>query len=154
MATQTLTHMRSGLPVAMAACVAVFGCRPAPPTPAPAGVAELQLPRDARTLVRIAAEENTTGSLTKRREVLDDVARQLAMAAPPDALVPELFDLLAAMAPRVEARAISPAWASYVYTSYQRDLVKDRPTGVPRRTEGEVARALDGYVEFFRLRAR
>jgi hypothetical protein len=54
----------------------------------------------------------------------------------------------------MEARTISPAWASYVYTTYQRDLVRDRPTGTPRRSPAEVETAVDAYVEYFRLRAR
>ena len=31
-------------------------------------------------------------------------------------------------------------------------MVKERPTGTPRRSRAEVEKALDGYVEFFRLR--
>jgi hypothetical protein len=30
-------------------------------------------------------------------------------------------------------------------------MVKERPTGTPRRSRAEVEQALDGYVEFFRL---
>ena len=86
--------------------------------------------------------------------MLTDVSRQLLMGPPSDALVPEPFDLLAAVAPRMEAGAISPAWGSYLYTTYQQDLLKDRPTGAPRRSQPEVERAVEGYVEFFRLRAR
>jgi hypothetical protein len=136
------------------ACLLALGCAPAPPPPLPAGIAELQLPRDSRALAGIAAEDDPGSSLARRREVLAEVARQLLATPPPDALVPELFDLLAALAPRMEAGAISPAWGSYVYTSYQRDLVHDRPTGVPRRSRPEVERALEEYVEFFRLQAR
>jgi len=126
----------------------------APPPPLPAGIAELYLPRDSRSLARIAADEEPTGSIARRREVLIDVSRQLLMGPPSDALVPELFDFLAAVAPRMEAGAISPAWGSYVYTTYQQDMLKERPTGVPRRSRPEVERALQGYVEFFRLQAR
>ena len=146
--------MKFSLLALAAASVAIFACRTPSPPPAPAGVAELQLPGDSRSLARIAADENPTGSVARRREVLGQVARQLAMDPPADAHVPEMFDLLAVMAPRVEARTISPAWASYVYTSYQRELVRERPGGMPRRSADEVTRALDGYVEFFRLRGR
>jgi hypothetical protein len=135
-------------------CLLLLGCAPAPPPPLPAGIAELRLPQDSRGLARIAAEDDPGGSLARRRAALTDVARQLLNAPPPDALVPELFDLLTAMAPRMEAGVISPAWGSYVYTTYQRDLLKDRPTGVPRRSPPDVERALQEYVEFFRLQAR
>jgi len=140
--------------LAIAACLAALGCSTAPPPPLPAGIAELYLPRDSRTLARIAVEEDPTGSITRRREVLTDVSRQLLMAPPSDALIPELFDLLTAVAPRMEGGAISPAWGSYIYTTYQQDMLKDRPTGSPRWSGAEVEKALDGYVVFFRLRAR
>jgi hypothetical protein len=139
--------------VAAVLCLVALGCA-APPPPLPAGIAELRLPRDSRTLARIAAEDDATGALDRRREVLTDVAHQLLDGPPADPLVPELFDLLAALAPRMETGAISPAWGSYVYTSYRQDLVKERPTGIPRRAAAEVGRALDTYVEFYRLRAR
>ncbi len=58
------------------------------------------------------------------------------------------------MAPRIEAGAVSPGWGSYIYTAYRQDLMQRRPTGTPRRSEAEVETALDGYVEFFELRAR
>jgi hypothetical protein len=137
----------------VAGCLLVLGCS-APPPPLPAGIAELRLPEDSHTLARIAAEDDPTGALGRRRDVLANVAGQLLDAPPADPLVPELFDLLTALAPRIEAAAISPAWGSYVYTSYRRDLVQERPTGVPRRSAADVQHALDGYVEFYRLRAR
>jgi hypothetical protein len=138
----------------IAACAAMLGCAAAPPPPLPAGIAELHLPRDSHTLARIAVEDEPTGSLTRRREVLGRVAGQLLATPPPDVLVPELFDLLTAIAPRIEAGAISPAWGSYMYTSHQQNLLRDRPTGVPRPSRAEIERVVDGYVDFFRLRAR
>lgn len=143
--------MRATLVVAF---VTALGCGMAPPPPLPAGIAELSLPRDSRTLLRIGADEDPTGVITRRREVLTDVSRQLLMRPPSDAVVPEMFDLLTAVAPRMEAGAISPAWGSYIYTTYQQDLLKERPTGAPRRSRPEVERALEHYVEFFRLQAR
>jgi hypothetical protein len=129
----------------------MLGCVSSPPPPLPAGIAELMLPRDAHTLARIAAEDDVTGSLARRREVLTDVARQLLTTPPPDALVPEMFDLLAAIAPRMEAGAISPAWGSYLYTTHQQNLLRERPTGLPRPSRAEVDRVVEGYVKFFRL---
>jgi hypothetical protein len=134
------------------AALALLGCALSPPPPLPAGIAELQLPRDSRTLTRIAADEDATGSLARRREILAEIARQLLAARPPDAQVPELFDFLAAIAPRMEAGAISPAWGSYLYTTHQQNLARDRPTGVPRPSRAEVDRMVDHYVEFYRLK--
>ena len=97
--------------------VMLSGCSTAPPPPLPAGIAELYLPEDARALARIAAEDDPSGSITRRRDVLTEVSRQLLMSPPPDAVVPELFDVLTSIAPRMEAGAISPAWGSYLYTT-------------------------------------
>jgi hypothetical protein len=85
--------------------------------------------------------------------VIAGASRQLLSPAPSDALVPELFDFLTAMAPRMEAGEISPGWASYLFTSYERDLAGARPTGVPRRSVPEIERTLQDYVEYFRLQA-
>jgi hypothetical protein len=134
--------------------LALVACSTAPPPPLPAGIAELSLPQDSRALARLGAEEDPSGAIGRRRELLTEVSRQLLMSPPSDAYVPELFDLLTAVAPRMEQGAVSPAWGSYIYTTYQQDMLKDRPTGSPRRSKAEVEKALDGYVEFFRLRAR
>jgi hypothetical protein len=120
----------------------------------PAGIAELMLPRDARALARIATEDNLTGALGRRREVLGEVAKQLLMGPPPDPFVPELFDFLTAMAPRMQSGVVSPAWGSYLYTEYQRNLVRERPTGLPRRSAPEVQQSLDRSIQFFHLEAR
>ena len=141
-------------PLVLLVAAIVSGCATATPPPLPAGIAELSLPADARALTRIAADEDPSGSIARRRDVLTEVSRQLLMTSPPDALVPELFDVLTSIAPRMEAGAISPAWGRYLYTSYQQDLLKERPTGTPRRSRQEVEHAVEGYVDFFRLRAR
>jgi hypothetical protein len=145
-----MPHLRVGL---LAATISLLGCVSSAPL-LPQGIADLRLPRDARSLARVATEEEPTGSITRRRELLVDVARQLLLSPPRDVLVPELFDLLVALGPRMESGTISTTWGSYVYTTYQRDLVRDRPTGAPRRSLPEVERAVDGYIAFFRLRAR
>jgi hypothetical protein len=150
--TLRLAPARALIPCLLAAALA--GCTGSPAPALPTGIAQIQLRQDAATLRRIAAEDDPAGSLDRRRAVIADLNRQTLMAPPADALVPELFDLVTTMAPRMESRDISPAWASYVYTSYQRDLVRDRPTGQPRRTPPEVKTAVDGYVEYYRLRAR
>ena len=130
----------------------VAACGPAPLLPA--GFAELRLSETSRSLARTAASEETSGVFVERSAVLADVSQQLVEPPPPDPLVPELFDVLVALAPRMEKGAISPAWASYVYTTYQRDLRRDRPSGTPRRSPAEVETAVQGYVEFYRLHVR
>lgn len=136
------------------AAYVIVGCSPASRPPLPSGIAQLSLPHDANRLARIAVDDDPSGSLTRRRDVLNDVSRQLLMTPSDDALVPELFELLTVMAPRIEAGAISPAWGSYIYTTYRQDLAQSRPTGAPRRSRAEVETSLDGYVEFFELRGR
>ncbi|HEV7732657.1 MAG TPA: hypothetical protein VGR62_10870 [Candidatus Binatia bacterium] len=143
------------LSLLVAASVVVVGCSTTPPPPPfPTGIGQLSLRHDATTLARIAAEDEPTGSLARRRDVVNDVSRQLLTTPPDDALVPELFDLLAAMAPRMESGTISPAWGGYIFTAYRQDLLTNRPTGSPRRSGADLETALDGYVEFFALRAR
>jgi hypothetical protein len=131
--------------------IALWACGSAPLVPS--GIAELVLHEDARALTRMRTAEEASGALEQRRAVLADASAQVLMPVPPDALVPELFDVLVALAPRMEAGGVSPAWASYVFTSYERDLRAERPTGAPRRTPTEVDGAVQGYVEFYRLHA-
>lgn len=135
-------------------CAVLLSCSSGPPPAPPTGIANLQLPYDAGTLSRMGGEEDAEGTAARRRETLANVSSQLLIPPPADPLVPELFDFLTAMAPRMEAGVISPAWGSYLYTSYEQDLVRERPKGIPRRTRSEIDAALDRYVEFFHLRAR
>src|SRR5687767_4260029 len=91
----------------VAAFVLGVACGPSGPPPlAPAGIAELVLPADGDTLRRIAAEDDPAGRLERRRTVVAGVDRQLLMPAPDDALVPELFDVVVALAPRMESGAV------------------------------------------------
>ena len=100
-------------------------------------------------LARMAQREQASGELAGRRDAVARVNRTLLMPAPADALVPELFDLMTALSSRVATGEVSLEWAAYIYTSYQRDLVQERPGGTPRRTPEEVATALAHYVEFY-----
>jgi hypothetical protein len=132
-----------------------IGCAAPAPAPSvlPAGIAELVLPSDAATLSRLAIDEEATGRIERRRVVLAGLNRQLLMPPPDGALVPELFDFVTALAPRMESGTISPAWGSYLYTTYQRDLRAERPDGRPRRSSADVSAALERSVEFYRIRA-
>jgi hypothetical protein len=105
-------------------------------------------------LGHIAASEQASHEPTRRRDVLARFHRLLLMPAPPDAMVPELFDLITLLSQRMASGAISLDWGAYVYTSYVRDLVRDRPDGAPVRTKAQVASELERYVAFFSLRKR
>lgn len=107
-----------------------------------------------RYLAWIAAREEKSGDLTKRRDAVARMHRLLLMPPPPDALVPELFDLVTAVSSRVATGQIDLPWAAYVYTSYERDLVRDRPDGSPRRPMDAVEAEIARYVEFYRLEKR
>src|SRR5262249_10018444 len=124
-----------------------------PPTMLPAGIAGLTPPTDSASLQRTAAGAEADGDTPPRPAVLAGISRQLLMAPPDDVLVPELFDFVTVMAPRMEAGSISPAWASYLYTNYQRDLRAERPSGSPRRSTAEITVVLDAWVEHYHIQA-
>jgi hypothetical protein len=113
----------------------------------------MRLPADADSLRRIATEDEATGALARRREIVGGLNRQLLMAPPADVLAPELFDFVVALAPRMEAGVVSSAWGSYLFTTYQRDLRAERPDGRPRRSPREIDAILDGWIEFYRIQA-
>ena len=105
-------------------------------------------------LARVAAREEASGNLSRRRDAVAQVHRLLLLAPPRDALVPELFDFLTAVSARVATAEIDLAWAAYLYTSYERDLIGLRPTGTPRRSLAEVESAIAEQVRFYSLRKR
>jgi len=130
-----------------------WGCTTQPVRPVmPNGIAQLQLPMDGATLRRIAADEEAKGELARRRDILAGINRQLLMPPPDDVFAPELFDFVVALAPRMESGTVSPAWASYLYTTYQRELREERPDGQPRRPEAAIEPVVDGYIEFYQIR--
>lgn len=134
--------------------LACAACGPTPgPAPLPKGLAELRLPADSAALARTAHDEEMRERIDKRRETLANVARQLLMGAPPDVLVPEQFDFLVALAPRMESGAVDAAWGSYLYTTYLRDMQRERPDGRPRRGSAEIGAVLDRWIEFYQIRA-
>jgi hypothetical protein len=105
-------------------------------------------------LSRIAAREESSGSLADRRQAVARMHRMLLLAPPVDHLVPELFDLITAVASRVATGEIDWPWAAYVYNSYERDLVRDRPDGTPRRPPPAIEVEVQRYVEFYTLQQR
>jgi hypothetical protein len=107
---------------------------------------------DAESLRRVAAEDDPPKRLERRTRIISGVRRQLLMAPLDDALVPEMFDVLVALAPRMESGTVSAAWASWIYTTYERDLAKERPTGTPRRTRVEIDRALGALIAYYHIR--
>jgi hypothetical protein len=105
-------------------------------------------------LAWVASREEASGSLDKRREAVSRMQRMLLLQPIDDPYVPELFDLMTAVTTRVSSGEIDYSWAAYVYTSYERDLVRDRPGGAPRRSMPQVEAAVHDYVEFYRLQKR
>lgn len=105
-------------------------------------------------LARVAAREEARGDLAQRRDAIARMQRLLLLQPIDDVYVPELFDLLTAVSGRVSSGEIDLPWAAYVYTSYQRDLVLQRPGGRPRRAAAAVEAAVREYVEFYRLEKR
>lgn len=105
-------------------------------------------------LARVAAREESSGALGERRQAVARMHRVLLLQPPVDHLVPELFDLITAVSGRVASGQIDWPWAAYVYNSYERDLVRDRPAGTPRRSMDEVEVEVERYVEFYALQRR
>lgn len=119
--------------------------RPEPP-PLPASAREIDPPFDVATLRRIAAADQARGCIDGRVRVVADVERQLRIGPSERALVPELFDVVLALARRLEARRMSPAWAGRLYGSYRREARIHRPDGLPKRTCADVEAVLDAWV--------
>lgn len=105
-------------------------------------------------LARIAASEEALGDLSKRRDTVARVHRMLLLAPPPDAQVPELFDMITAVSSRAATGEIDLDWAAYVYGSYERDMARDRPDGRPRRSKEEIEASVAEYVRFYTLQKR
>jgi hypothetical protein len=105
-------------------------------------------------LGRVAAHEARDGNLDRRRATVAGMHRLLLMAPPPDALVPELYDVLTLLGQRMVAGDVPFDWGAYLYTDYYRTLVAERPDGTPPRTPAEVRTALDRVVAFYAVRAR
>ena len=138
--------------VALALCAGCASSGVSPATsPLPTGIAQFVLPMDAASLRRVAAEDDPPKRLERRTQIISGVQRRLLMAPLDDAFVPEMFDVLIALAPRMESGTISAAWASWIYTTYERDLVKQRPTGTPRRSHVDIDRALAELVAYYHI---
>lgn len=105
-------------------------------------------------LARVAAREEASGSLDQRRQAVAKVHRMLLLAPPQDPLVPELFDLITAVSARAATGEIDLDWAAYVYNSYERDMARDRPNGLPRRSKEEIDASVQEYVTFYTLQKR
>jgi hypothetical protein len=119
--------------------------RPEPP-PLPASCRELDPPCDTSMLRRIAAADDAVDRIDGRARVIADVERKLRIGPSEKTLVPELFDVVLALARRLEARRMSPAWAGRLYGAYRRETRIDRPDGQPRRTRADVEALLDAWV--------
>jgi hypothetical protein len=105
-------------------------------------------------MTRISATEARDGSLDRRRATVAGMHRALLMSPPPDALVPELFDVLTLLGRRMATGDVPFAWGAYVYTGYVRQLIEDRAAGRPARTPDQISAALDDEVRFYSIRRR
>ncbi len=105
-------------------------------------------------LQRVSSAEEKTGDLTQRRRTIRRIHRQLLMDPPPDALVPELYDLVTLASARVATGEISLNWSAYIYTSHYRTLALERPSGEPRASREELGKYVQQQVEFYYLRKR
>ena len=105
-------------------------------------------------LERVAAQEERSGNLDRRRETIARIHRQLLIAPPSDALVPELYDLVTLLSARVASGEISLSWSAYIYTSHLRDAALARPDGKSRLSQAALERIVQRQVEFFSLRKR
>ena len=105
-------------------------------------------------LSRVASGEEASGSIDERRKAVARIHRTLLVQPPDDAQVPELFDLVTVVSARVATGEIDLPWAAYVYTSYWRDLERDRRAGAARRTRPEVEAKVEEYVRFYALQKR
>jgi hypothetical protein len=105
-------------------------------------------------LERVAARDAAAGEVARRQVLLARLHGLLLMPPPPPGMVEELFDYATLLSYPVATGRISLAWASYLYTSHLRDLVRDRPTGAPRHVEEELRAELAREVDFFTLRKR
>jgi len=104
-------------------------------------------------LQRVAAAEEKSGDLGQRRRAVARLHRQLLIAAPPDSLVPELFDFIIQLSARTASGEISLAWGAYLYTSHLRDAMQ-RPAGAPRQDSTRLAAEIQKGVEFYYLQKR
>jgi hypothetical protein len=105
-------------------------------------------------LGRVAAREQGSAALSQRRAVVSGLHRALLMPPPSDALVPELFDVVTLVSPRVASGEFSFDWVAHFYTTYVQDLTIQRPAGTPRRTQDEIRAEIERYVQFYAIQKR
>lgn len=105
-------------------------------------------------LQRVAIDEERSGELTRRRQTIARLHRQLLMKPPADAMVPELYDLVTLLSSRVATGEISLDWSAYIYTSHYRSAALSRADGGARLGLDELGQYVAEQVEFFYLRKR
>ncbi|MBI3785500.1 MAG: hypothetical protein HY270_19075 [Deltaproteobacteria bacterium] len=80
--------------------------------------------------------------------------RVLLLVPPPAEMISELYDFYLIVSERAATGEISPRWAAYLYVTHFRDMARDRPQAVPRRSREELRRELEENVEFYYIRKR
>lgn len=73
--------------------------------------------------------------------------------APPE-VMGELYDYYLLISERAATGEISAWWAAYLYTNYFRDMLRDRPNGIPRRTREELRQHLQREMDYYFIRKR
>jgi hypothetical protein len=102
----------------------------------------------------VASSEARHGGIERRRGILVQLNRALLMPPPPDALVAELFELVHQLSSRVATGEISLPWAAWIYTTYEQDMLRDRPGGQPPRAPDAVATELARLQQFYAIQHR
>jgi len=90
----------------------------------------------------------------RKQAVVAALHRALLMEPPPDALVPELFDVVTVASRRVASGEMSFDWLAHMYKTYERDLQAQRPSGTPRRSLDEIHAEIDRYTTFYAIQKR
>jgi hypothetical protein len=105
-------------------------------------------------LSRVASNEGDPASVAKRKQVVSQMNRMLLMSPPTDAVVPEMFDVVTSLSSRAATGEMSLNWSAYVYTTYQQDMLRDRPSGTPRRSPEQVEAEVQRLVDFYAIQKR
>jgi hypothetical protein len=101
--------------------------------------------------------ENATPSAPSpsvAQQTIRHVHQVLLLDPAPPEIEAELYDYFLLISERAATGEISPWWAAYLYTSYYRDMLRDRPKGEPRRTREELRAHLQAEVDYYFIRKR
>lgn len=78
----------------------------------------------------------------------------LLLEPAPAPLEGELYTYYLLISERAATGEIPPWWAAYLYTSYFRDMLRDRPSGIPRRSREDLKSHLQAEIDYYYIRKR